>query len=500
MLNKKYLLILIIITVIAIFPRIVEVFNPYNFFFNQEQGILYLLTKSIVIDHHIILTAPQGGNPQGGFGDFFKGPGFNYLLAIPFVLTAGDPFGGRLFMLVISILTVSLSFIFANKMFGLRTATLISFLLAISPSLKDYAGNIWPPSVMPLLTVFFLYFLYKGFQKEFKFIPLAVFTVGLMTHFEMATAAVLFLLLTFSGFISLLKKEIPYRYYLFSLIFFVFALLPLFIYDIEHKFHNAKGVIKLITQARTQTINHTNLSILNQIGNRLEVYKWNFMSAFSPNQIIWPLLLIIMTFGIFMILKDKKTPNLKKMYILYLLLILFFTFPVIIFYPGAIALQWWLIYLVVIYCFLFGIILDYFWTKTKLKFLTIIILLTLTIAFLNRTYFIYKTQFVPTPDTYIQENVSLNYIYKDAKGKPFGIIVIARNGQENYDYLIWWNGYEKYHYQPYREKEGLYYILIEPDSLLIMNNEKKLNTLTSGNLVFSKKLPNGFIIEKRLIE
>lgn len=499
MLNKKYWLILIVITIIAIFPRAVEVFNPYNFFFNQDQGILYLLTKNIVVDHHIILTAPQGGNPQGGFGEFFKGPGFNYLMIIPFILTQGDPFGGRLFMLVISVLTVSLSFIFVNKIFGLRTAALTSFLLAISPGLKDYAGNIWPPSVMPLLTVFFLYFLYKIFQKEFKFIPLLSFTVGLMAHFEMAAAIIFFTLLILPAFISLLKKLIPYHYYLLSFIFFALALLPLFIYDIEHNFYNAKGAIALISQTKTQTINHTSLSILNQIGNHLDIFKWNFMSAFSPNQIIWPLLLITGILGIFMMFKDKKIYAAKTVYISFLALIPFFTFLIIFFYPAKIIPQWWIIYLPVVYCFLFGIILDYFWMKGKLRFLTIIILFALSAAFLNRTYFLYKTQFVPTPNTYIKENVSLNYIYNDANGKPFGIFVIAVNGQENYDYLIWWNGYTKYHYQPYREKKGLYYILIEPNSLQFLNNEKYLNSLSSGTLIFSKKLPNGFIVEKRLV-
>jgi len=499
MINKKYILILLIITFIAFFPRALQVYNPYNYFFNQEQGILYLLTKSIVIDHHILLTAVQGGNPQGGFGTFFKGPGFNYLLAIPFILARGDPFGGRLFMLLISILTVSIAFILANKIFGLRTAALIGILMAISPGLKDFAGNIWPPSIMPFLTIFFLYFLYKIFQKQFKFIPLLSFTVGLMAHFEMATMAVLFLLLIISALITLYKKIIPYKYYIFAFISFLLSLFPLFIYDIQNNFYNLKGVLGLITHIKTQAISSESFNFFSIIVDRLELFKWNFMSSFSSNNFIWPILLIIGTLGIYTILRDKKIIRIIKLYISYLVLIPLFTFSVLIFYPGAIAPQWWITFLTVIYCFLFGIVLNYLLLKTKFKPLGIILLFTLCLATLNRTWFIYKTQFIPTPDTYIKENVSINYIYKDSQGKNFGIFVVAKNDQDNYEYLIWWNGHEKYHYQPYREKKGLYYILIEPDSLQFLENAKYLTSLQSGNLIYSKKLPNGFIVEKRLV-
>ena len=486
MLNKRYWLILIIITAIAVFPRVIEVFNPYNYFFDPEQGVEYMVTKSIVIDHKVVLTAWQGG-----LGTFSKGPGFNYLLAIPFILAQGDPFGGRIFMLIISILTVPLAFIFANRMLGLRTATIISFLLAISPNLKDYAGGISPPFVIPLLTVFFIYFLFEALHGNKKFIPFLVFVVGLMTHFEMAAAEVLLVLLILTGFICLIKKTIPYRYYLLSIAAFALSIFPLIIFDLTHNFYNVKGILNMFNAGSTQTSNYMSSGIGNLFANRISVFGWNFVSTFSPNLIIWVIVLAVMLTGIFQIIKDKKLMQEKKTFVLYLALIPVFSFLSLMIYPGNTINQWWIVYLTVIYCFLLGTVLNYLWGKNKLRLLIIFVLSILSIAFFNRTLFIYRTQYVYAPATYIKEDQAIKFIFKEAKGNQFGIVVLSSRPQQNYDYLIWWNG-EKYSYQPYRTPKKTYYVIIEPNLIYETNS-------TPGKLIMTTRLSDGFTIEKRLV-
>ncbi len=485
MLNKKYWILLIVVTIIAIFPRALEVFNPYNYFFNPEQGIEYLVTKSIVVDHQVVLTAHQGG-----FGDFFKGPGFNYLLTIPFILTSGDPFGGRLMMLVISVLTVPFAFIFSNRMFGLKTASLISFLLAVSPNLKDYAGGISPPFVMPLLTVLFIYFLFMAFHGHKKYIPLLIFIVGLMTHFEMAAAGILLTLLILTGLVCLAKKTIPYRYYLLSIGSFALAVLPLIVFDIKNDFYNVNGVVKMIDTGKTQASNSLLSDLGNLISNRIDVFAWNFISTFSPNLTIWLLVLIIFLFGVFLFARNRKVPRKEKIFVSYLGLIPVFSFLFLIIYPGNVINQWWIIYLTIIYCFLLGIVLNYLWKYSKIRLLIVFTLFVLSLAFLNRTIFIYKTQFIYPPDTYIKEDSAIKYIFRNSKVKPFGIVVLSARAQENYDYLIWWNG-RKYNYQPYRIPKKTYYTIIEPN--ITYSSDK-----TPGVLIESKKMQNGFIIEKRI--
>lgn len=484
-LNKKYFFLLLFITIIALFPRISNVFNPYNYFFNPEQGTEYLVTKSIIVDHKIIFIAHQGG-----FGGFFKPAGFNYILAIPFILADGDPFGGRLFMLIISVLTVPLAFIFANRIFGLHTASLIGFLLAISPNLKDYAGGISPPFVIPLLTVFFIYFLYKSFQKKFKYIPLLTLTVGLMMHFEMATAGTLIILLMLTAIVCMIRNTVPYRYYLISIGFFILTVLPIIIFDLQNNFYNTKGILRMIDASKTQTFNQMSSNVGNLITSRIDVFGWNFISTFSPNLIVWILVLSVYLLGLFLFIKDNRTSKRIRTFVLYIVLISPFSFLTMVFYPAPSIAQWWLIHLNIIYCFVFGIVINYLLDKTKFKYLAILMLLILSIAFINRTYFTYKTQFSYPPSTYIKEDQALKYIFNNSDAKSFGIVVLSLRPQKNYDYLIWWNG-RKYNYQPYRIPKQTYYTIIEPNVTYSSNK-------TPGILIESNKMQNGFIVEKRI--
>jgi len=485
MLNKKYWLIFIAITVIAVFSRAAQVFNPYNYFFGPEQGIEYLVTKNIVVDHELVLTAHQGG-----FGSFSKGPGFNYLLTFPFVLTNGDPFGGRLMMFAISVLTVLTAFILTNRMFNPRTAMFISFLLAVSPTLKDYAGAISPPFVIPLLTVFFIYFLYKSFQKKFKYIPLLTLTAGIMMHFEMAAAGILLALLILTGLVSIIKKIIPYRYYLFAIVSFLITLFPLLIFDILNNFQNLRGIIEMFAAGAKNMSGGLFENIVNIVNNRFEVFSWSYISTFSPRLIIWIPSLVLIVFGILLMIKDEKIELNDKLFISYLLFIPIFTFLSLVVYPGIIH-QWWIMNLTVIYCFLFGLVLSYFWKNKFLRLLVILGVFILYIAFINRTLFIYKTQFVYPPSAYIKEDQAIKYIFKNSKKRPFGIVILSTRPQENYDYLIWWNG-KKYGYQPYRTPKKNYYAIIEPD--LVCSKNK-----FPGTIIRSQKLSNDFIIEERLV-
>lgn len=482
---------MLFVTLIAMFGRSAQLFSPYNYFFQVEQGIEYQVTKSIVVDHNIVLTAHQGG-----LGTFSKGPGFNYLLILPFLIANGDPFGGRVFMFIISILTVSLAFILVHRMFGLTTALLISILLAISPNLKDYAGAISPPFVVPLLMVSFLFFLFKSLERQYIYIPFLIFTASLMIHFEMAVAGILLTMLFIFGVFCFLKKYIPYKYFFFSLGAFLLSISSILIFDILNNFVNTKGVLDMFTAVYPdKTFVSTTLGELLQ--SRFIPFSWNFISTFSPNIFIWPIVLLVMLVGIYSILLDKKITSVKKKYVIALVTIPLFTWFALLLYPGTVVNQWWIIDLTVIYCFLFGIILHYFLQRKYLRILAIFILSVLFLAFFQRSFRLYTTQFSYPPDNYIKELSPINYVYQDAKGKPFGISILSNSTHQQYDYLIWWVGKTRYDYEPYKEKRGLFYTIIDPTISTSFNNDQSTQP---GILIDTKKLNNGFIIEKRMIK
>ena len=489
--NKLWWLFLISLVIIAIIPRGVELFGA-SYYFGPEQGVEYLVTKSIVVDHKIVLVAHQGG-----FGGFFKPPGFNYLLAIPFILANGNPYGGRVFMFALSVLTVLLACIVTRKIFGYKTALFTTFFISISPALSHYAGRISPPFIIPILSVCFIYAIFKVFQKKYPYVILAAFIVGFMVNFEMATATTLSIGLFCILLVYCVRRDMPYRYFLFCIgIFFLFVS-PLLVYDLSHNSQNLKGILKMLDVAIYRTQGDFSLNFPQIINNRLSTFAWNFYSTFSPQKFVSIPLLVLMFLGVLFYIRDKKNLLEYRLLVWFLAASAAFTFLMLLFYPGDIV-QWWIIQLSIFYCYLVGIIAAYFWQKKVFKVFISLFIITFFLAFGSRTYSLFKREFAYPPSSYIIENEPINYIYRNAKGKPFSILVYASRSLKNYEYLIWWYGHTKYHHSPSNSKKGMIlYILVEnsPGVLPI----KLLESLNKGVVVETTKLKYGFIVQKKLL-
>lgn len=494
--NKKTWFLFLTIIIISIFPRAAQLFNSSNYYFGSEQAVEYLITKDIVVDHKVVLVALQGG-----FGEILKPAGFNYLLAIPFILTNADPFGGRVFMFLISILTVIISFVLFNRMFGLRISFLISFLLAVSPSLKDYVGSVSTPSFIPLLTIVLLYSIFKVFNGEQKYIPIILFTVGLMAHFEIAVSGILSAFFILTVIFCVIKKiNIKLRYYFFSITMFIIPFVPILLFDINNNFHNIKGVAKLISAGGETSTKHSLSSILVILQNRIEIFGWDYISSFSSNPLLWIPILFVIVYGLYLLIKNKKNKFTHRSYLLYIATIPLFTFIFTLFYPSQNIHQWWLGNLNIIYYLFLGLSLNYLWKNNYLKLFIILMFFLLSLAFISRTYFIYRTQFAYPPNTYIKEDAAIDYIFKDAENKPFEIFIFTKGSKKVYEYLIWWKRNKIYYNIKHTQTKGLYYNLIDP-SFRSMDNEKILQKpFTKGRLIKTTKLPYDYVVEKRLIK
>ena len=61
-----------------------------------------------------------------------------------------------------------------------------------------------------------------------------------------------------------------------------------------------------------------------------------------------------------------------------------------------------------------------------------------------------------------------------------------------------WAYERKYNYVPHKDKKGLFYLLIEPDSQKSWSYKGWLETvIKTGTILETKELPSGFIIQKR---
>jgi len=84
--EKNFTFFLLAIVILGSIPRSIEVISG-NYLFGFDQGVFFQAVKEIVVNHKPALI----GTEVGG-GGFFQGPGWYYLLSIPFYLWRGDPY------------------------------------------------------------------------------------------------------------------------------------------------------------------------------------------------------------------------------------------------------------------------------------------------------------------------------------------------------------------------------------------------------------------------
>ena len=124
------------------------------------------------------------------------------------------------------------------------------------------------------------------------------------------------------------------------------------------------------------------------------------------------------------------------------------------------------------------------------------------LSFVNKTIFFYKNDFNDFGGIHKRKGKieAIDYIYKDAKGKKFGLLVFTPPVYTYaYDYLTWWYGSKNYDYVPHKEKKGIFYLLMEPDPSKPWSYEGWLETvIKTGTILKTKELPSGFVVQKRI--
>lgn len=495
-LNKKIFFLVLLIVLIGAIPRGIELLNQ-NYLFGYDQGQFYLDVKKIVVDHKPTLI----GTEVGGGGGFFQGPGWYYLLTIPFLLMGGDPYGGMILMFIIGIAAVVLAFYFSRKMFDTKTALVISLLTAISPALITHARFIWPPFPIPLLTVFLLFFLFNVLQKKGKYLAFFAASLGFMTHFETATAATLFISLLFFSPFLLIKKLVGVKDIFYAIGALIATQAFLIIFDIRHNFLNIKGIIGLLLGKGSFKYPFTNV-----LDSRWNIFKDNFITTFPGGNFLWPVLLLIIVVGLALFLIDKKKKSHEKWFVVFLTLNPLILFLIFLKY-GGLMWQWWILELHIYYIFLVGILLVYLWKKYSKNMLSNVVPAFLGILFifsLYQTFYFYKNDFNNYGGVHKikGKTQAIDFIYKDAGKIPFNVLVFSPPIYIfPYEYLFWWYGQRKYGYIPGSKKEGTLYLLIEPDPQKPWSHKGWLETaINVGKVEKTVSLPSGFIIQKRFVE
>jgi len=482
---------------LSFFPRSVEIFNQ-NPVFGFDQGRDYLAVKHIVVDHKFTLIGEELGAGSAGISGIFQGPGFFYLLTIPFILFNGNPNSGVALMFILSILTVVAGFVLGKKVFGNFGGTLVAFLIAISPIFISEARFVWNPHSPPFFILLTFYFIYLSIEKKNNlFIFLAAFFAGFIYNLELGISVPLcFSLVIFSIYLFRLQL----KKYLYLFLGFIVVFSPMIFFEVRHKFLALTGLISYLTNPNKVP----GPSDLSFVPDHAKSFIFGLqdtlplIKTFNLTLMLWILLIGLTVY----FLRKEKNEVLKK-FLIFLLILIPGTFFVFYFLKNTV----WTYYLTDLsldYVLLFTYLVFSSYSRKFYKLNLILIIFTsiLIVAALNSSI---KTTIYDYSDyggtAKLKGKIDvLDYIYKDAKGSPFGIFFFAPAIYTYpYDYLVWWYGREKYNYTPYREKRGIVYLLIEKDPDQPWTYKGWLETvIKNGTIIKTITLPSGFMVQKRV--
>lgn len=498
---KRIVHIMLFVTLASgVILRSVEVVNG-NFLFGFDQGRDYLAVKNIVVGHKLTLIGSEIGAGVAGFRGIFHGPFYYYLLALPFIIFRGDPYGGIILMFTLGIATILLSYIIGRKLFGATVGLLTAAIVAVSPPFIAYSRFVWNSNPAPLFILLVFYFVFLFTKKgKTKYLFWTSFFSSFVYNFQLAMAIPLFLTLIIYCVLVLRLKQIKQYGVLFLGTILAFS--PMLLFEIRHGFQAIKGLlIYLFDHPETATTQTFWVLLLR---DHLLTFFDNFLSTFPLQGVIIATATIVIFPVIFYAVMKEKDKQ-KKQFILYLLLLIPVTFIVLGFLRNFVY-NYYLIHLNLAYIFLvvFAIASAF---KTRNKIVNGFILGYIAILLLSGTFSNIRTFYYDITDYGGTHKIrgkldAIDNIYKNADGKRFGLLVFSPPIYTYpYDYLISWYGKKKYGYIPYKEKKGLVYLLIEKDTSKPWSYKGWLETvIKGGDIINTEQLANGFIIQKRLFK
>lgn len=389
-----------------------------------------------------------------------------------------------------------------KRFFGKKTALIALFLFAVCPEAVAAATYMWNPHPMWLLIVVYIFSFFQVIQKKRNYYFLLWTSIGVMFHFQ-TSFAVLLLITTIIYFLLFLRDEGKQKKLFLSIGSMLLFFLPQLLFDIRHNFLMTKSIFSLFSgDTRGLAVGGEKTSYLVTSIQHLKAFYENYQSGFNHQGFLENLPLIGLLFILSMLIitvKGNLLPKKQKSFVVLIMRII--TIIVLVSFLFPFPIRYWYLsgfqsFTLLLLSVLLARLLD-----TRLG--------TIVVCFIGLTVFIINC--LRITDIYFHNNdggvakikgkeAALDAIYIDSQGKPFNLLIFAPYVYTDpYDYLIFWYGQKKYHYLPGKEKTGTFYLLIEPDPYKPWSYNGWLETvIKTGQIVYTKQLPSGHIIQKRI--
>lgn len=493
-LNKEYLILYLII-ILGAYLRLQGVFTN-SFAFTYDVGRDMLTLWDIVYNHKILLIGATTGIPG-----VFYGPWWYYMLLPFFVLFAGNPQGIVFTLSTVGILSIFLAFFLGKRIGGNYLGLSTAFLISLSPTLISLSSQIWNPNIAPFfaLLVFLVLERIYLFKNKAKLIYFFILGILLALNIDIEILwGILFSLGILASLFIVLRKKLEVKKIVFIILGGLIVLLPRIIFELRHSFIMTKSFNAFLSAKTLEDKLDTYHFIENRFFTHLDEFGRSFLQV---NNYLTIFLLFFIAVSI--LLFYKKAAQSTKEFILTSFIVL------LVFYIGSFIFThalWphYFVGLPVVYILLLSISLLLFANKLKNNILTVLILATLFVININALQIFQgfnKPLWEGNASVYRNQLEAIDYIYNQAKGKPFKYVVYTPPVFDyTYQYLFKWYGPRKYKYSPVVRADMAFFI-IEPDPGYPDRPKWWLDDRKNdGKIIKSKTLKGGIVVQTRLVD
>lgn len=412
-----------------------------NFIFNMDNARDMVDVREI-----IALGKPRLIGQTTAIDGFFYGPVWYYLLAVPFILSGGNPYASILMEILMWAIGGYFLLKLVGESYGKLAAIAVGVVWIASNFIllaSQYAFN---PNPIIFLTPVFIYSLIKFIETEkVQFSLLCWLLAGLFLHFEITVGIFMPIVLILSVLILGKKKLFLTKNFWLGVIIYFLTLLPQIIFDLRHNFFLVKSLLEF------KSGSHAGVKIT--FFGRLSDISHSYFDTLLPTFENFNTYLkgMIVLFFTTVLLKLQKLHILKDKVAVISLLLIFVPFFGLI--PLKVDLMRWHLNAVIVAAIIMsGFVVGFFWNLSKIG-KVVAVFLTVVIVLFSAKNIVDYIQAAKAGDTgnsvFKNELAVVDYIYGQAKGQNFKVYSYLPSVIDYpYQYLFWWRGLKKYGYLP----------------------------------------------------
>ncbi len=233
--HKFRLVIIAGIVLIGVFFRFYAIHDWLIFGMDQEYQTL--ISESITSGRNVPLIGVNASDTG-----LYLGPWFSYGAAAIHWVSAGNPLGGAIVSSLMGLAVVILIYALGTRLLGRQAALMAALLYSSSFLVAFYDRQFWNPTPVPLVSLLLGFLLTRLHDGKIKILPWIFLLLGLT--FSIHLSLLIFFPLT--GYIIWqIRKKIPRRQILLSLLFFTISIAPQAIFEISHDFLQTRALLSL---------------------------------------------------------------------------------------------------------------------------------------------------------------------------------------------------------------------------------------------------------------